>query len=114
MEHTSTNGPSPAPSPTSRDTPSVLVVDDESAILDTLRILLRNEGFEPHVAHGGRKALEQIEALRPDIVLTDIRMPNVGGVEVLAAARESDPDVPVILMTAQATLQSAMQAVNAG
>ena len=94
--------------------PSVLIVDDESAILDTLRILLRNEGFEPHVAHGGRKALEQLEVLHPDIVLTDIRMPNVGGVEVLAAARDSDPDVPVILMTAQATLQSAMQAVNAG
>jgi DNA-binding NtrC family response regulator len=94
--------------------PSVLVVDDEAAILDTLRILLRNEGFEPHVAQGGRKAIEQLTALNPDIVLTDIRMPNVGGVEVLAAARENDPDVPVILMTAQATLQSAMQAVNAG
>jgi DNA-binding NtrC family response regulator len=96
------------------DRPSVLIVDDESAILDTLRILLRNEGFEPHVAHGGRKALEQLAMLNPDIVLTDIRMPNVSGVEVLAAAREKDPDVPVILMTAQATLQSAMQAVNAG
>jgi DNA-binding NtrC family response regulator len=94
--------------------PSVLVVDDETAILDTLRILLRNEGFEPHCAQGGKRALEQIQALRPDIVLTDIRMPAVGGVEVLAAARENDPDVPVILMTAQATLQSAMQAVNAG
>ena len=94
--------------------PSILVVDDEAAILDTLRILLRNEGFEPHVAHGGRKALEQLPELRPDIVLTDIRMPNVTGVEVLSAARETDPDTPVILMTAQATLQSAMQAVNEG
>lgn len=94
--------------------PSVLVVDDEVAILDTLRILLKNEGFEPHVARGGEKALEQLATLHPDIVLTDIRMPTVSGVEVLAAARESDPDVPVILMTAQATLQSAMQAVNAG
>ena len=94
--------------------PSVLVVDDEAAILETLRILLRNEGFEPHVAHGGRKALEQLPELRPDIVLTDIRMPNVTGVDVLSAAREADPDTPVILMTAQATLQSAMQAVNAG
>jgi two-component system response regulator HydG len=94
--------------------PSVLVVDDEAAILDTLRILLRNEGFEPHLAQGGRRAIEQLESLHPDIVLTDIRMPNVGGVEVLEAARGSDPDVPVILMTAQATLQSAMQAVNAG
>jgi DNA-binding NtrC family response regulator len=99
---------------TPNGTPSVLIVDDEVAILDTLRILLRNEGFEPHVAHGGRSALEQIPILRPDIVLTDIRMPNVGGVDVLAAARTNDPDVPVILMTAQATLQSAMQAVNAG
>jgi two-component system response regulator HydG len=94
--------------------PKVLVVDDEAAILDTLRILLRNEGFEPHTAHGGKKALEQLATLRPDIVLTDIRMPGVGGAEVLAAARETDLDVPVILMTAQATLQSAMQAVNAG
>ena len=94
--------------------PTVLVVDDESAILDTLRILLRNEGFEPHCAQSGQKAIEKIESLHPDIVLTDIRMPSVGGVEVLSAARESDPDVPVILMTAQATLQSAMQAVNAG
>jgi DNA-binding NtrC family response regulator len=94
--------------------PTVLVVDDETAILDTLRILLRNEGFEPHVAHGGRNGLDLLATLRPDIVLTDIRMPSVGGVEVLAAARDSDPDVPVILMTAQATLQSAMQAVNAG
>jgi len=94
--------------------PTVLVVDDEIAILDTLRILLRNEGFDPHVASGGRQALELLAKLKPDIVLTDIRMPSVGGVEVLAAARESDPDVPVILMTAQATLQSAVQAVNAG
>ena len=94
--------------------PSVLIVDDESAILDTLRILLKNEGFEAHVALGGRAGLEQIEATDPDIVLTDVRMPNVGGVEILTAARQHDPDMPVILMTAQATLQSAMQAVNEG
>src|SRR5947199_1018914 len=53
-------------------------------------------------------------AMTPDIVLTDIRMPNVTGVEILAAAKQRDPDCPVILMTAQATLQSAMQAVNEG
>ena len=94
--------------------PTVLVVDDESGILQTLEILLRAEGFAPHVAHGGREALERIPQLSPDIVLSDIRMPQVGGVDVLAAARAHDPDVPVILMTAQATLQTAMQAVNAG
>jgi DNA-binding NtrC family response regulator len=94
--------------------PTVLVVDDETGILDSLNILLRNEGFAPQVAHGGKAGLERIEEMNPDIVLTDIRMPNVSGVDILAAARLSDPDVPVILMTAQATLQSAMQAVNEG
>jgi DNA-binding NtrC family response regulator len=94
--------------------PSVLVVDDESGILDSLNILLRNEGFLPYPAQGGKKGLELLDALSPDIVLTDIRMPNVTGVEILAAARAQDPDTPVILMTAQATLQSAMQAVNEG
>src|SRR3954468_18660000 len=94
--------------------PSVLVVDDESGILDSLNILLRNEGFAPELAHGGKAGLDRINESAHDIVLTDIRMPNVTGVEILAAARQSDPDVPVILMTAQATLQSAMQAVNEG
>ena len=94
--------------------PSVLIVDDETGILDSLNILLRNEGFAPQTAHGGRAGLECMREMSPDIVLTDIRMPNVTGVEILAAARQADPDVPVILMTAQATLQSAMQAVNEG
>jgi len=94
--------------------PSVLIIDDESGILDTLRILLKNEGFTAHVALGGKQGLEQIAALSPDIVLSDVRMPMVGGLDVLTAARKQDPDTPVILMTAQATLQSAMQAVNDG
>ena len=94
--------------------PTVLVVDDETGILESLSILLRNEGFDPQLAHGGKKGLEMLGEFSPDIVLTDIRMPNVTGVEILAAARQNDPDVPVILMTAQATLQSAMQAVNEG
>ena len=94
--------------------PRVLVVDDETGILDSLRILLKSEGFHPVTAHGGRAGLAQLEAEPPDVVLTDIRMPEVGGVEVLEAARRTVPGVPVILMTAQATLQTAMQAVNAG
>ena len=94
--------------------PRVLVVDDEQGILDVIRILLANNGFTPHVAHGGRAGLEQIEELRPDVVISDIRMPGVTGVEILAAARAVDAETPVILMTAQATLQSAVQAVNEG
>lgn len=94
--------------------PSVLVVDDEQGILESLGILLRNAGFNTYTARGGRAGLEQLAAVQPDIVLTDVRMPDVGGVEILAAARQQNPDTPVILMTAQATLQSAMQAVNEG
>ena len=94
--------------------PSVLVVDDEGGILESLGILLRNAGFTTHTARGGRAGLEQLQAVQPDIVLSDIRMPDVTGVEILAAARQQNADTPVILMTAQATLQSAMQAVNEG
>jgi DNA-binding NtrC family response regulator len=94
--------------------PVVLLVDDESSILESLEILLRTNGFTPLLAHGGKRGLEMLDEVNPDIILTDIRMPAVTGVEILAAARASQPDVPVILMTAQATLQSAMQAVNEG
>jgi two-component system response regulator HydG len=94
--------------------PAVLIVDDESGILQSLEILLRSNGFTPMLAQGGKRGLEMLGEVNPDIILTDIRMPAVTGVEILAAAKESQPDVPVILMTAQATLQSAMQAVNEG
>ena len=94
--------------------PSVLVVDDEAGILESLRILLKHAGFTVHLALGGRQGIEALAQLRPDVVLSDIRMPGVGGLEVLAAARAQDADLPVILMTAQATLQSAVQAVNEG
>jgi two-component system response regulator HydG len=94
--------------------PSVLVVDDESGILDTLRILLRNEGFEVTTAQGGKAGLEQIRSGAHDIILSDVRMPQVSGLDILNAAREQDPMTPVILMTAQASLQSAIGAVNQG
>ena len=94
--------------------PTVLIIDDESAIVDTLRILLKNEGFAAHVAFGGKQGLDQIAAIRPDIIISDIRMPGVGGLDVLAAAKAQDPELPVILMTAQASLQTAITAVNDG
>jgi two-component system response regulator HydG len=94
--------------------PTILVIDDESGILDALRILLRNEGFEVTTAQGGKAGLDTLKASAPDIVLTDVRMPQVGGIDILTAVRQQDPETPVILMTAQATLQSAIQAVNEG
>jgi DNA-binding NtrC family response regulator len=93
---------------------SILIVDDESGILDTLRILLKKEGFEVSTAQGGKAGLEQIRSGNHDIVLTDVRMPQVTGLDILQAAKEQDPVTPVILMTAQASLQTAIQAVNQG
>ena len=96
------------------DSTKILVIDDETAILDTLRILLRREGFAVETAVGGQQGVARMEELRPDVVLSDVRMPGVGGLEVLLAAKELDPSLPVILMTAQASLQTAIRAVNEG
>jgi len=92
----------------------ILLVDDETAILETLEILFRGEGWEVVVANSGPKALAALEDDHPDIVLTDIRMPGAGGLDVLAHARAADPEMSVILMTAQASLQTAVRAVNEG
>jgi len=94
--------------------PTVLVIDDEMGILDTIRILLKNEGFIPYTALGGKKGLEQIAALKPDLIITDVRMPDVTGLDILGSVRAHDPEAVVILMTAQASLQSAIGAVNNG
>jgi two-component system response regulator HydG len=94
--------------------PTVLIVDDETGILDSLRILLKKEGYEVTAAQGGKAGLDQIRGGNFDIVLSDIRMPQVSGLDILAAVREQDPLTPVILMTAQASLQTAIGAVNAG
>jgi len=94
--------------------PIVLVVDDEQSILDVVRILLANNGFTAHTALGGKAGIAALSTVNPDIVVSDIRMPDVTGVDLLSAARAHDADLPVILMTAQATLQSAMHAVNEG
>jgi DNA-binding NtrC family response regulator len=94
--------------------PTILVIDDEMGILDTIRILLKSEGFTPFTALGGKKGLEQIAALKPELILTDVRMPDVTGLDILASVRAHDPEAVVILMTAQASLQSAIGAVNNG
>ena len=93
---------------------SILVIDDESAILDTLRILLKNEGFDVTTAQGGKVGVDEIQSGNHDIILSDVRMPQVSGLDVVEAAREQDPMTPVVLMTAQASLQTAIGAVNAG
>ena len=93
---------------------NIMIIDDEQSMLDTLGILLRSEGFDTQVHQNGREAMDRLGELKPDLVLTDIRMPAIGGLEVLETVRKWDAQVPVILMTAQASLQSAVTAVNEG
>ncbi len=92
----------------------VLVIDDESSIVETLEILLRGEGYEVLTALGGKAGLAALDGPRPDLVISDIRMPGATGLDILQRAQEIDPELPVVLMTAQASLQSAMRAVNEG
>lgn len=92
----------------------ILVIDDEVSILDSLRILFKGAGFTVRTAHGGAEGLKALEEERPDVLLSDIRMPGTSGLDVLKEARELDPEIAVILMTAQASLQSAVSAVNDG
>ncbi len=94
--------------------PKILIIDDETSMLDAIRILLRGEGFQPVTFQNGREALEQLDEVAPDLVLSDIRMPAISGIDVLEAIRKRDPHIPVILMTAQASLQSTVRAVNEG
>jgi DNA-binding NtrC family response regulator len=92
----------------------ILVVDDEMGIVESLEVLFRGAGYEVETALGGKAGLAAIEAARPDLVVSDIRMPGLTGIELLEHIKEKDPDLPVILMTAQASLQSAVRAVNEG
>ncbi len=96
------------------DETKILVVDDEMGIVEALQILFRGAGYRVVTAIGGVEGIETMERERPDIVVSDIRMPGASGLDLLARARELDPEMAVILMTAQASLQSAMRAVNDG
>ncbi|HJR70681.1 MAG TPA: sigma-54 dependent transcriptional regulator [Gammaproteobacteria bacterium] len=92
----------------------VLVADDERAICEAFGALLRSAGHTPIVAASGEDALRLIAAERPDVVFLDVQMPGLSGLETLERIRAVDADLPVIVMTAYGTLQTAMTALKAG
>ena len=96
------------------DEGKILVIDDEQSMVENLTVLLERQGFEVVGALSGEEGLEKFEEDGADLVLSDVRMPKMDGVEVLEAVRDRSPDTPVVLMTAQASLQSAIRAVNLG
>ena len=92
----------------------VLVIDDEPAVLRALGLLLEKKGFSVSTARSAREAMALVEKTKFDVILTDIIMPEVSGVELLRQLRRHDLDVPVILMTAGPTLDTALEAIAYG
>ena len=99
---------------TSAMLPSILVVDDERGARMALEVPLRLSGYDVVAASGGREALALGQQKRFDVVLTDIYMPDILGLEVVREFRRFSPDTKVIAVTAQGSLEIALQAVEAG
>jgi two-component system, NtrC family, response regulator AtoC len=92
----------------------VLIVDDEVAARTALAEILRDEGYTVDTAGDGFKALARIEEVRPDLVLTDLRMPSMDGLELIRRLRRAESEVPVVVMTAFGAVDSAILAVREG
>lgn len=97
--------------------PSVLVVDDEVQFVETLVKRLDKRGVKVRAAHSGPQALEALEgggATRTDVVVLDVKMPGMDGLETLAAIKKAHPLVEVIMLTGHATVESAIEGMKHG
>ncbi len=92
---------------------SVLIVDDEAGVRESLRMILKDT-YEAVVAASGEEALRRLAEERPSVVLLDILMPGLDGLEVLEKIKEMDPHLPVIMLTATKTVKTAVQAMKLG
>ena len=93
---------------------SVLVVDDDPAVSRVVQRMLTAKGYEVVAVNNGQEAIDTIWKRRFDLVLSDIQMPGMSGVDLLSIVRAYDLDVPVILMTGTPTLQTAVEALRLG
>ena len=94
--------------------PRVLVVDDERAVRGALRINLGKAGYQVELCNDGKAALEHLRESPVDVVLTDVKMPEMGGLELLARIRERWPEIRVVVMTGHGSIEDAVQAMRAG
>ena len=94
----------------------LLIIDDERGIRNTLREILADEGYEVEVAENGKQGLEMAQAKAYDLIFSDIKMPEMDGMEVLAALKNSDEpaDCPVVMITGHGDVETAVQALKAG
>jgi DNA-binding NtrC family response regulator len=92
----------------------ILVCDDQELMRDSLVGLLAREAYEVVAASDGAMAVSKLESGRFDLLITDLRMPRMGGMDLLVEARRIRPEMPVVLMTAFASVQTAVEAMKAG
>mgnify|MGYP002784406692 CR=1 FL=1 len=92
----------------------VLVVDDEPDLADSCAYFLQRAGYAPRIAHSGAAALQLLEQQPFTLVITDVRMPRMGGMELLAAIKQRDPDIEVLLITGYPELDTAVAAIKQG
>jgi two-component system response regulator PilR (NtrC family) len=92
----------------------ILVVDDEPGIREFLQIMLEREGYEVSSAENGTDAISRFKKKKFDVVIADIKMPKVSGLEVLSSVKEISPETKVIMITAHASFESAVEAMNQG
>jgi two-component system, NtrC family, nitrogen regulation response regulator NtrX len=94
--------------------PAVLIVDDEITIIESLEGILSDDGFEVIHAFNGYEALKKIESDSPDIVLLDIWMPGMDGIETLREIKKKFPSIPVVMITGHGSIESAVDATKSG
>jgi len=94
--------------------PNILICDDERSICEMLDITLRREGYKVETVNSGEAANRKLDSALFDVIVTDIRMPNLNGIEVLRHAHQVSPDSAVILITAVDDYEAAIEAVKAG
>src|SRR4030065_678270 len=92
----------------------ILVIDDEPQILNFLKELFQPGGGHVHQASSGTEGIEKIERERNDVILTDLRMPDADGIEVLRTAKKIQSNAEGVLMTAYGTNDSAIEAIQTG
>jgi two-component system response regulator PilR (NtrC family) len=99
---------------TDRRPPRILVVDDERSMRELLAIVLRREGYEVLLAENGRTAIDLLGREPVDLLISDIKMPDLSGVDVLRAAKKIDQDILGIMITAFASTETAVEAMRLG
>jgi len=97
-----------------RNKSRILVIDDEESMRDSCALILSKEGYEPELAEDGTIGLEKAKDFKPDLVLIDLKMPGISGMEVLEKIQEIDPYIIPVVITGYATVDSAVEAMKKG